>query len=49
MDKEIWKNFNTRTHDLNVYIPFPNSETAKKSLYYSGGMIHQVTSKKLQT
>ena len=37
MDKEIWKNFNTRTHDMNVHIPFPNSETAKKSLYYSGG------------
>ena len=47
MDIEIRKNVNTRTHDMNVHIPFPNSETVKKSLYYSGGkngMIYQVIS-----
>ena len=37
MEIEIRKNVNSRTHDMSVHIPFPNSETAKKSLYYSGG------------
>ena len=37
MEIEIRKNVNTRKHDMNVHIPFPNSETAKKGLYYSGG------------
>ena len=37
MEIEIRKNVNTRTHDMNVQIPFPNSETGKKRLHYSGG------------
>ena len=26
---------NTRSHDMNVYVPFPRNELAKKSFYYS--------------
>ena len=36
MDVEV-KNVNTRTHDMDVYIPFPKNELAKRSFYYSGG------------
>ena len=36
MDIEV-RNVNTRTHDMNVYIPFPKNELAKRSFYYSGG------------
>ena len=36
MEIEI-RNVNTRSHDMNVYVPFPNNEFAKKSFYYSGG------------
>ena len=36
MDIEI-RNVNTRTHDMNVYIPFPKNELAKQSIYYSAG------------
>jgi hypothetical protein len=34
MEIEI-RNINTRSHDMNVYIPFPNNEFSKKSLFYS--------------
>ena len=36
MDIEI-RNVNTKTHDMNVYIPFPKNELAKQSIYYSAG------------
>ena len=35
MDIEL-RDVNTRSHDMNVYIPFPTNELAKRSLYYSG-------------
>ena len=35
MDIEL-RNVNTRSHDMNVYIPFPQIEFAKKSLFFSG-------------
>jgi hypothetical protein len=34
MEIEV-RNVNTRSHDMNVYIPFPNNEISKKSLFYS--------------
>jgi len=35
MEIEV-RNVNTRSHDMNVYVPFPNNEMSKKSLFYSG-------------
>ena len=35
MEIEI-RNITTRSHDMNVYVPFPSCEIAKKSFHYSG-------------
>ena len=37
MDIEIRKKVSTGILEMSVHLPFPNSGTAKKSLYYSGG------------
>ena len=30
------RNVNTRSHEMNVYVPFPSNELAKRSFFYSG-------------
>ena len=36
MEIEV-RNVSTRSHDMNVHIPFPYNDFAKRSFYYSGG------------
>ena len=36
MEIEVQTSLNTRSHDMNVYIPFQNSTRGQKSFYYSG-------------
>ena len=46
MEIEMRKNVNTRTHDMNVHIPFPNSETENSLLFRrndSPGNIKEIT------